>query len=93
MKTLRKVEIKTVFTEFIPDELEQDTFYISKEYNVAVHLCLCGCLGKSVTPLKNNGWNLIEHEDGKISLNPSILNSGLECKSHYVLNRNVANIL
>jgi hypothetical protein len=43
MKTLRKVEITPVFVEFIHDTLMQDVIYISKEFQTATHLCLCGC--------------------------------------------------
>ncbi len=93
MKTIRKVEITPVFVEVIPENLEQDKVYISKEYKTAVHLCLCGCGNKSVTPfsVKSNGWNLIE-KDGKISFTPSILNTNCPNQYHYIITNNVANI-
>jgi hypothetical protein len=37
--------------KYIPNVLEQDKIYISKEFGTIVHLCLCGCGEKSVTPI------------------------------------------
>jgi hypothetical protein len=92
MKTLRKVEIVPVFVEFIPDTLKRDIVYISKEYNTAVHLCLCGCGNLSVTPLTKNGWSLTEM-GGKVSFTPSILNTSCPNKYHYIITNNIANIV
>lgn len=91
MKTLKKIEIVPVYLEFIPETLKQDLVYISKEYQVSVHLCLCGCGNKAVVPFGKNGWNLIENE-GKISFTPSILNTNCPNKYHYILTNNVANV-
>src|SRR5271169_5249133 len=47
-----------------------------------VHLCLCGCGKKVVTPLSPTGWRMTF--DGKtISVHPSIGNWNLACRSHY----------
>ena len=91
MKTIRKIEIIPMFVEFIPEELEENIIYISKEYKTAVHLCLCGCGNKSVTPLNKNGWNLGEN-GGKVSLAPSILNKNCPNNYHYIITNNVANV-
>lgn len=91
MKTIRKIEIVPMFVEFIPEELEENIIYISKEYKTAVHLCLCGCGNKSVTPLNKNGWNL-EENGCKVSLTPSILNNNCPNNYHYIITNNVANV-
>lgn len=92
MKTIRKVEIKPVFVEYVPEILIQDEIYISKEYQTAVHLCLCGCGNKAVTPTDNAGWKIIE-ENGKVTFTPSILNNNCPNRYHYVITKNVANVL
>ena len=91
MKTIRKIEIVPMFVEFIPEELEENIIYISKEYKTCVHLCLCGCGNKSVTPLNKNGWNLDEN-GSKVSLTPSILNNNCPNNYHYIITNNVANV-
>lgn len=70
MKTLKKVVIEPVYVEFIPsiNQMEEGKIYISEEYEVSVHRCLCGCGcgSKTVLPLWEKGWTLIKHDDGKI---------------------------
>jgi len=92
MKTLKKVEIKPVFVEFIPEKMEQGILYISKEYKCANHLCLCGCGNQTVTPLHDKGWTLIE-DGNKVSLTPSIGNYQFDCQSHYIITNNIANFV
>lgn len=92
MKTLKKVEIESVFVEFIPDVLEENKIYISEEYKCAIHNCLCGCGEKTITPLGGGAnWDLVKHNDGKVSLVGSVGNYNFPCKSHYIITRNVAN--
>ena len=90
MKTLKKVEITPLFVDYIPNDIDQNTLYVSKKYETAVHLCLCGCGNKSVTPIGAGQWVLTEKND-KVSLSPSILNRA--CGSHYILTNNVANFV
>lgn len=79
--------IKHKFVEFIPNNPEKDVLYISVEYRTAVHLCVCGCGNKVVTPLSPTDWEL--RFDGKtVSLSPSIGNWNFECRSHYFIIRN-----
>jgi hypothetical protein len=95
MKTLKKIEIKPVFVEFIPEKLIQNEIYISKEYGTAVHLCLCGCGEKAVMPLNpkfSSSWNLME-KDGKVSFSPSILNTNCPNRYHYIITENIANVV
>jgi Family of unknown function (DUF6527) len=82
-----EIVLKHKFVEFIPDELEQGTIYVSIRFATASHLCLCGCGDKVVTPIRPTGWTLIF--DGKtISLNPSIGNWSFPCQSHYWIRNN-----
>lgn len=79
--------LKHRFIEHIPENLEEGILYISIEHCVAIHKCACGCGKEVVTPISPNGWKLIF--DGEtISLNPSIGNWNLECKSHYFIRNN-----
>jgi len=107
MKTIKKVEIKPVFVEWMPEpeNMEQGILYISKRC-LAIHLCLCGCGEQVVTPLDEivtesekivtemppGGWILTEKRN-KISMTPSIGNYEFPCKSHYIITNNVANFV
>lgn len=92
MKTLKKVPIEPIFLEgFMPETLEQGKLYISEQYECVIHLCLCGCGTKTVTP-PSQGWNIIKEKDGSVSITPSILNNQ-SCGSHYIITKNVANFV
>lgn len=79
--------LKHEFVEFIPDELEPQTLYISIRFATAAHLCICGCGNKVVTPIRPTDWILIF--DGKtVSLDPSIGNWSFPCQSHYWIRNN-----
>ena len=79
--------LKHEFVEFIPDELDPGTIYVSIRFATASHLCCCGCGNKVVTPIRPTDWKLIF--DGKtISLDPSIGNWSFPCQSHYWLRNN-----
>lgn len=75
-----------VFTEYIPSHLEQETLYISMEYDTAVHLCACGCGARTVTPFGAHDWSLTY--DGTVSLRPSVGNGQQPCRSHYYIKGN-----
>lgn len=78
------IVLKHQFIEFIPDNLEQGTIYISIRFATASHLCCCGCGNKVVTPIRPTDWKLIF--DGKtVSLDPSIGNWSFACQSHYFI--------
>jgi hypothetical protein len=82
-----KIVLKHEFVEFIPDELEQGTIYISIRFATASHLCCCGCGSKVVTPIRPTDWKLIF--DGKtVSFHPSIGNWSFACRSHYWIRSN-----
>lgn len=75
------------FVEFIPDELEDGTIYISVSYATVAHNCCCGCGKEVVTPISPRDWKLTF--DGEtVSLTPSIGNWGFPCQSHYWIVRN-----
>jgi hypothetical protein len=78
--------LKHEFVEFIPDQLKEDTIYISIPYATVAHKCCCGCGTEVVTPLSPTDWSLI-FDGESISLDPSIGNWSFDCKSHYLIYR------
>src|SRR5438876_809077 len=66
----------------MPPALEPGVLYVSEEFEVAGHLCACGCGNKVMTPLGPAEWSF-EDVDGRPSLRPSIGNWQLPCRSHY----------
>lgn len=74
------------FVEYIPEELKENTIYVSMAFASVAHRCCCGCGSKIVTPLSPNDWEMTF--DGEtISLYPSIGNWSFECQSHYWIKR------
>jgi hypothetical protein len=82
MKTLRHE-----FVEYIPSQLEEGVIYISMEYRLAVHKCVCGCGKKVITPFSPTDWELRFYGE-TISLSPSIGNWNFDCQSHYWIIKN-----
>jgi hypothetical protein len=82
-------ELRPEYCEYIPEDLEQGIIYISKEFSIAIHLCACGCGGRTVTPIGEGWWTLSE-TDGKITLRPSIGNWSGEnpYHAHYYITEN-----
>ncbi len=81
------VTFKHEFVQFIPEELQEKTIYVSIRFATVAHLCACGCKTKVVTPLKPTDWKLTF--DGKtISLHPSVGNWAFPCRSHYWIRNN-----
>ena len=70
------------FVEFIPEQLDERTLYVSVKFASAAHLCVCGCGNKIVTPINPTGWELLFDGD-TVSLHPSIGNWRFRCRSHY----------
>ena len=75
------------FVEFVPDDLDERTLYVSTRYKTVVHLCCCGCGRLVVTPLSPAAWRLT-FDGASISLHPSVGSWNLPCKSHYWIDRN-----
>lgn len=67
---------------FMPKNLEPGVLYVSEEFDVAAHLCACGCGEKIRTPLGPTEWEFRETSAGP-SLSPSVGNWQKPCKSHY----------
>ena len=88
-KSNKIFEIKQKYVDTIPIHLENGVIYISKQYEIAVHLCACGCGGKTATPLGKEGWLLTDKND-KITLRPSIGNWSGEkpYHAHYFITEN-----
>jgi hypothetical protein len=94
MKTIKKVEIEPVFVEEMPDFYERGKIYISEKYNVAKHLCLCGCDNMTVMILGGGKWwTLVKEDNGTVSFIGSVGNFQFDCKSHYMITKNVANFV
>lgn len=74
------VELTTTIPELTG--MLEGVLYVSEPYGVASHLCACGCGSETVTPLGPGGWSL-NWVDGKATLNPSIGNFQIPCRSHY----------
>jgi hypothetical protein len=68
--------------EFMPETLEPGVLYVSRKYEVAIHLCACGCGLETVTPIGAGDWTLTV-KDSKATLSPSIGNWQFPCRSHY----------
>lgn len=75
------------FVEIIPEDIEENTIYISILYATAIHKCCCGCNEEVVTPITPNDWTLSYNGEG-ISLSPSIGNWSFNCRSHYWIKNN-----
>lgn len=75
------------FVEYMPEEIREGIIYVSQKYETAIHLCACGCGRKVVTPTGDSWWS-ITINDGKVTLNPSIGNWQLPCKTHYFIRDN-----
>jgi uncharacterized protein DUF6527 len=83
---MRNRELTPVFTEYIAAQLDEGILYVSPEYSTASHLCACGCGTRVVTPLGPADWTLIF--DGTVTLEPSIGNGQMPCRSHYLIRHN-----
>jgi hypothetical protein len=84
------------FYKHIPEQkdIKNDVLYISMEFEVAIHMCPCGCGNQNVMPFhteastefrKQHGWGF-QNDNGFITLSPSILSR--ICNAHYFLIRN-----
>jgi len=75
-----KFEMQRV--HYMPRELKPGVLYVSEEFDIAMHLCACGCGSKVKTPLGPTEWSVIETRNGP-SLRPSIGSWQQACQSHY----------
>lgn len=86
---MKLTELTIEYVDKMPDTKEFGILYICKPYDLAIHLCACGCGQQSVTSLKDNAWTLTEN-DGKVTLRPSIGNfrGEKEYHAHYFITDN-----
>jgi hypothetical protein len=82
--------LHTVHLEELPDVLDPGNVYVLGEgqylWFVAM-LCPCGCKETLQMSLLNEAkprWSLIEHDDGTITLYPSVWRK-IGCRSHFFL--------
>jgi hypothetical protein len=74
--------------KYMPAQLEPGILYVSDEFEIAVHLCACGCGEKIRTPLGPTEWKVsVEKRRAGPSVWPSIGNWQLPCHSHYIIRR------
>lgn len=66
----------------IPRITEHGILYISNEFELAIHLCACGCGIETVTPFNKGEWSLSKNENNEVSLRPSIGNFNGEKPYH-----------
>lgn len=83
MKSSTKTKpIRHEFVEEIPRSFDPDVLYISIRFHTTAHLCFCGCGKEVIAPLSPARWQLT-YDGETVSLNPSIGNWNLPCRSHY----------
>jgi len=83
------VPFRHVFVESVPEEMDEGVVYVSVRFRTAIHLCACGCGNQVVTPLSPTDWRLT-FDGVSVSLDPSVGNWSLPCRSHYFIRRNKA---
>ena len=66
----------------MPQTLDAGVLYVSEEYEIAMHLCPCGCGSRVSTPLGPTDWRFHEERHGP-PLYPSVGNWQKQCQSHY----------
>lgn len=79
-----KFELRRV--HYMPTELKPGILYVSDEFNIAIHLCACGCASKIKTALGPTEWSVEGTKSGP-SLRPSVGNWQEACQSHYWITR------
>lgn len=70
--------------KYVPKELQPGVIYVADDFDIAVHLCACGCGTKVTTPLGPTEWRVTDASGGPTVV-PSIGNWQLPCRSHYVI--------
>lgn len=78
--------LKHQFVTCAPENVEEGILYVSMAYRTAIHKCCCGCGHEVVTPFSPTDWKLT-FDGVSISLDPSIGNWSLPCRSHYFVER------
>ena len=76
------VKFKVEFVNQVPVKMKARTLYVSIPFATAMHLCPCGCKSEIVTKIAPHRWQML-YDGETISLDPSIGNWTLPCRSHY----------
>lgn len=84
---MRPVAFRLKEVTSFPQPLDGGVLYVSERFSVCGHLCACGCGKEVILPLNRAQWSVIRHEDGAVTLAPSVANTGFPCNSHYVIRR------
>lgn len=80
---MKTTELELILVETFPCKLEEGKLYFCEKYEIAVHLCACGCGKEVVTPTSIGEWTLTRRKEG-VSLTPSVGNR-FSCMSHYYI--------
>jgi hypothetical protein len=83
---IRHKRLEHRFIDHLPERLEAGILYVSMEYATSAHSCCCGCGEEVVVPFTPTDWKMT-YDGETISLQPSIGNWTLKCRSHYVIRR------
>jgi len=76
------MKIESQRVHYMPKNPKPGILYVSEEFDIALHLCPCGCGAKVKTPLGPTEWSVNETKNG-VSLRPSVGNWQQPCQSHY----------
>ena len=74
---MKLTQLRPVFVDQVPEQLEPGVLYVSEKYGTAIHQCACGTCGwKTVTPfhIGDRGWVYTKDADDRVTLSPSIGN-------------------
>jgi len=77
-----KFEMRRV--HYMPKDLKPGILYVSEEFDIAIHLCACGCGSKVKTPLGVTEWSVEDTKTGP-TLRPSVGSWQQACQSHYLI--------
>ena len=86
----RPLSLKTIKVEELPEALNDKSVYVVGEGNYQwfmAMICPCGCgetLHMNLLPESRPRWKLTEHEDGTVTLHPSVWRKK-GCGSHFFL--------
>lgn len=71
---------------YMPDKFEPGVLYASEEFDIALHLCACGCGTKISTILGPTEYEIRDTDAGP-TLRPSVGNWQQACQSHYFVTK------
>lgn len=81
---MKQVRFRHEVVGSIPEVLKPNILYVTKDGDVAGHLCACGCGREVITPLSTTDWSVSFERQGA-TLFPSIGNWAFPCRSHYFI--------